>query len=130
MSNKRAWCVVLLVILASACGGANSVSTLPSPLPQTGATPSLGTVSGMVLELTNESKWVPVQGVFVTGPWDYPVTTDSNGFFSLSACGDSPCVFHDGDRFNAYLSKDGYQPATIEVTVDGNTQLEIALVRL
>lgn len=50
------------------------------------------TVSGTVFEMTPSGR-VPVEGVLVTGSWDYPVTTDSNGFFSLSVCGDSPCSF-------------------------------------
>src|SRR5262249_52769812 len=63
------------------------------------------TVSGAVFEITPSGR-VPVEGVLVTGAWDYPVTTDSNGLFSLSICGDSPCLFYNGDRLNLYLIKD------------------------
>ena len=86
------------------------------------------TVSGAVFEMTPSGR-VPVEGAYVTGAWDYPVMTDSNGFFSLSVCGDSPCLFYNGDRFNVYVSKDNYQPVTKDVTVNGDTRLEIQLVR-
>jgi hypothetical protein len=72
---------------------------------------------------------VPVEGVDVTGPWDYPVTTDRNGAFSLSDCGDSPCVFHNGELFTAFVSKDGYQPITVHAAVNGDTHLDIQLMR-
>ena len=135
MSMKRALCVVLLAILASACGGGNSGITSPSPtlIPTPTPTPTpippgLGTVSGVVFEEAPSGR-VPVEGALVTGPWDYPVTTDSNGAFSLAACGDSPCVFHNGDPFVAYVSKSGYQMATKSVTINGDTRLDIQLVR-
>jgi hypothetical protein len=86
------------------------------------------TVSGVVFEMTSSGQ-VPIEGAYVTGPWDYPVNTDSNGIFSLSVCGDSPCLFYEGDKFNAYISKDGYQPVIKEVTVNGDTRLDIQLVR-
>jgi hypothetical protein len=121
------------VILASACGSGNSAITAPSPTPIPTPTPTpipsgLGTVSGVVFEVAPSGR-VPVEGALVTGPWDYPVTTDSNGAFSLSVCGDSPCVFHNGDPFVAYISKSGYQTVTKEVTINGDTQLDIQLVR-
>ena len=86
------------------------------------------TVSGMVFEMTPSGR-VPLEGAYVTGSWDYPVTTDSNGFFSLSVCGDSPCLFYKGDRFNVYVSKNGYQPEQRDVTISGDTRLDIQLVR-
>jgi hypothetical protein len=86
------------------------------------------TMSGVIFEITPAGR-VPVDGVYVTGGWDYPVTTDSNGFFSISVCGDSACLFYNGDRFNVYVSKDGYQPDTRDVTINGDTRLEIQLVR-
>jgi hypothetical protein len=88
----------------------------------------LGTISGVIFEITPSGR-VPVEGVYVTGPWDYPVFTDRNGSFSLSACGNSPCVFHNGELFTAYVSKNGYQPAIVQATVNGDTQLDIQLMR-
>jgi len=76
-----------------------------------------------------ESGRLPVEGVYVTGAWDYPVNTDRNGFFSLADCGGSPCVFYNGNQVNLYSSKDGYQRDVRLVTVDGDTQVDIQLVR-
>ena len=86
------------------------------------------TVSGVVSEMT-PSGLVPLEGVYVTGSWDYPVTTDSKGFFSLSVCGDSACLFYNGDRFSLSASKDGYQPDRREMTINGDTRLDIQLLR-
>ena len=86
------------------------------------------TVSGSVFEMTSSGR-VPVEGVYVTGSWDYPVTTDGNGSFSLSVCGASPCSFYNGDRLNVFVSKDGYQPDRKDVTIDGDVRLDFQLVR-
>jgi len=133
MTKKRAWCVVMLVIFASACSGGNSATTSPSPLPLPAATtaptvPGLGMISGVVSEMTPSGR-LPIEGVYVTGAWDYPVNTDDKGSFTLSDCGDSPCRFQNGERVTLYLSKDGYQQNTTEVTVNGDTRLDIQLVR-
>jgi hypothetical protein len=131
MCKRCALCVVVLGVLASACNG-NSLPTAPSPTTPTAApTPTmsgLGTISGVIFEITPSGR-VPVEGVYVTGPWDYPVFTDRNGSFSLSACGNSPCLFHNGELFTAYVSKNGYQPAIVQATVNGDTQLDIQLMR-
>ena len=136
MYKKSAWCIVLLIILASACSGENIATLAPSPTPRnppvaTGPVPTsfgLGTISGVVFEMTQSGR-VPVEGVYVTGAWDYPVNTDRNGFFSLAECGDSPCVFYNRNTVTLYSSKDGYQRDVRQVTVDGDTQVDIQLVR-
>jgi hypothetical protein len=133
MFKRCALWVVMLGALSSACDG-TSAATSPTPTaaPAPAAPPptvsGLGSISGVVFEMTSSGR-VPVEGVYVTGPWDYPVTTDGNGSFSLSRCGDSPCIFRNGDLFTAYLSKDGYRPATVLATVNGDTQLDIQLMR-
>jgi hypothetical protein len=135
MFKRCALWVVVIGVLTSACNGNTATSPTPptaAPAPPSGAPPpttsGLGTISGVVFEMTSSGR-VPVEGVYVTGPWDYPVTTDGNGSFSLSRCGDSPCVFRNGDLFTAYLSKDGYRPATAWATINGDTQLDIQLMR-
>lgn len=86
------------------------------------------TVSGVVFEMTPSGR-VPIEGVFVTGSWDYPVTTDSQGSFLLDTCGDSPCLFYNGDRLSIYLSKDGYQQVERDLRINGDTRFDIQLVR-
>jgi hypothetical protein len=133
MRKRYAWCVVVLGILASACNGNSATTSLAPTTPTAAAAPTptmsgLGTISGVTFEITPSGR-LPVEGVYVTGPWDYPVFTNRDGAFSLSVCGASPCVFHNGDLFTAYVSKDGYQPATVLATVNGDTQLDIQLLR-
>jgi hypothetical protein len=84
------------------------------------------TVSGVVFEVTPSGR-APLEGVYVTGSWDYPVTTDSNGTFRL--CAASECRFYNGDSFGLSASKAGYQSHGRTVTVRGDTILEIQLVR-
>jgi hypothetical protein len=82
-------------------------------------------LSGLVSELTPTGP-VPVEGALVTGSFDYPTTTDSNGFFRI------PVELYGGDDSyinRLYVSKDGYQTYERDMTFTSDTQLEVQLVR-
>jgi hypothetical protein len=82
-------------------------------------------LSGIVSELT-PSGLVPVEGALVTGSFDYPTTTDTNGFFKI------PAVLYGGDDSyinRLYVVKEGYQTYERDMTFTSDTQLEIQLVR-
>jgi hypothetical protein len=82
-------------------------------------------LSGVVSELT-PTGLVPVEGALVTGSFDYPVTTDTKGFFKI------PVVLYGGDPSyidRLYVSKEGYQTYERYLTFTSDTELEIQLVR-
>ena len=82
-------------------------------------------LSGVVSELT-PTGLVPVEGALVTGSFDYPTTTDANGFFKI------PAVLYGGDDSyinRLYVSKEGYKTYEREMPFTADTQLEIQLVR-
>lgn len=82
-------------------------------------------LSGVVSELTPTGP-VPVEGALVTGSFDYPTTTDANGFFKI------PAVLYGGDDAyvnRLYVSKEGYKTYEREMPFTSDTQLEIQLVR-
>ncbi len=58
-----------------------------------------------------------------------PTSSLSGLVFAVTVCGDAACRFYNGDRFALSASKDGYQTAGREVTINGDTQLDIQLVR-
>lgn len=82
-------------------------------------------LSGVVSELT-PTGLVPVEGAQVTGSFDYPTTTDANGFFRI------PAVLYGGDDSyinRLYVIKEGYQTYERAMTFTSDTRLEIQLVR-
>ena len=80
--------------------------------------------SGVVSEET-PTGLVPVEGALVTGSWDYPVTTDRNGFFDI------PGGLYESDDYDysVYVIKDGYQTFMKTLTVSDDTRLDVHLVR-
>ena len=71
-------CVVLLVILASACSGGNSTATSPSPKP---LPPDPVSVTGQV---TDSATSAPISGATVSFNLGGSTTTDSSGNFSVT----------------------------------------------
>ena len=98
-------CVVLLVIVASACGGSN-------PLPSAPSTPSVGPTSTFhVTGIATEDDGNPVAGANITvQPWvnsvqlrplpSVVVVTDGAGFYRLDSghCGSGGGSEHRGVR--------------------------------
>ena len=79
------------------------------------------TLSGVVSELT-PSGLAPLEGAFVNeGCKDQISRTDKNGFYSISQL--YPFAFFPG------FSKEGYQSESRIVTINGDTRLDIQLVR-
>jgi hypothetical protein len=109
MSQKRALCVVLLVIVASACGGTNSTSPSSAPSPQPGSQPTPpSNAGGGVKGSVSDTAFRHLEGArveVVDGPQAGMSTiADANGSFSFSG------TFDDATRFRA--TKDGHLAAT------------------
>jgi hypothetical protein len=81
-------------------------------------------LSGVVSELT-PTGLVPIEGALVTGSFDYPVTTDKNGLFSI------PGGLYESDDYiyGIYVIKEGYQTYTRYLTLSEDTRLDVQLVR-
>jgi hypothetical protein len=82
-------------------------------------------LSGVVSELT-PTGLMPIEGALVTGSFDYPTTTDANGFFKI------PAVLYGGDDSymnHLYIIKEGYRTYERDMPFTSDTQLEIQLVR-
>jgi hypothetical protein len=81
-------------------------------------------LSGVVSELT-PTGLVPIEGARVTGSFDYPVTTDKNGLFSI------PGGLYESDDYiyGIYVIKEGYQTYTRYLTLSEDTRLDVQLVR-
>jgi len=81
------------------------------------------TLSGVVTEVT-PTGLAPVEGVTVDETYFHAQTkTDTNGFYSFTGYPDP------SDGFMVRFTKEGYRIATSGVTINGNTRLDIQLVR-
>jgi len=108
---------LILAILVSACGGPGSRSLTPPSTPA-----ATHVVSGVIAEMT-PAGLVPVEGVRVEEATSrQAATTDRTGFFSMSGV---PAVHA---LFSA--RKDGYQIVTKDVQINGDTRLDMEIVRL
>jgi len=81
------------------------------------------TLSGVVSEMTSTGQ-VPVEGVQVDeGYFHAQVKTDTNGFYSFTG------PYGTDIRNFVLFTKEGYLTATSEVAINGNTRLDVQLVR-
>lgn len=81
------------------------------------------TLSGVVSEVTPNGL-APVEGVEVWESYFHaPDTTDANGFYSFTG------PYGTGISNSVQFTKEGYQTAMSDVTINGNTRLDIQLVR-
>jgi hypothetical protein len=84
------------------------------------------TLSGVVSEMTPTGQ-VPLEGVEVEENYHHAaVRTDPNGFYSFAGypSGLGPSV-----GFSISFSSEGYQTATFRPTINGDTRLDVQLVR-
>lgn len=81
------------------------------------------TLSGVVSEMTPTGQ-VPVEGVLVWEDYFHaPATTDTNGFYRFRG------PYGTGLTIPLSFTKEGFQAKTGSVTVNGDTQLDVQLVR-
>lgn len=120
---KRLSVTVSLAILMWACGGCSRSSspTSPSALTAPAAPRATYTLSGVVSEVTPTGP-APVEGARVE-EWNLHLvaTTDTNGFYSISG-------LYAG-LTSVWVSTEGYETVRRDVTIDGDTRLDIQLVR-
>lgn len=143
MTNRTHTGFLVLLIMTSLAGCNGASSTLPTapstarPMPPPVAACSLAgiTLSGVVSEVTSTGT-APIAGARVFVSDDQDKSTDSEGFFSFTPV--PVCV---PGQIVIWVGKDGYddevgQPVVPGygagwrvVTIDGDTRLEITLVR-
>jgi CarboxypepD_reg-like domain len=114
---------VALMLASVACGDSNGSIVSPTPPVVTPAPTPVATfsISGTISEAT-ESGAVPIEGVAVgraeTDDW---VVTNADGFYRLSGLRLGMAHF--------VLSKAGYNEQAVEMTIEGDSQLDAVLVR-
>jgi hypothetical protein len=84
--------------------------------------PGTYTLSGRVVEMTSAGE-VPVANVLIrSGRYNwYGAATDSGGSYQMS--------WLDVGPYSISISKNGYEPQTRPLTIDGDTRLDVVLVR-
>ena len=81
------------------------------------------TLSGVVSEATPNGL-IPIEGVEVSDSYFHAsARTNRNGFYSFTG------PFGSGISYSFYFAKKGYQEAERAVTINGDTRLDIQLVR-
>jgi len=82
------------------------------------------TLSGVVFEVTPTGLQVTVEGVWVTESYFHAgVWTDRNGFYSFRG------PFGTGLNDSIGVSKEGYESGWRDVTINGDTRLDVQIVR-
>ncbi len=117
--RKRLSVAVSLAASMWACNGSPTAPSAP-PVPPTRPT---STLSGLVFTVT-PTGLAPVDGARVRleiGSFRLDTTTDQNGLYTLSG-------LYDGIS-SVLTSKDGYDTDTRQLTISGDTQLDIRVVR-
>ena len=93
---------VLLVTLASACGGTSGTTTAPTPTPS----PTITVLSGQITDRATAAP-IPGGGVVASYPDVSSATTDSSGSYALMSR-NALALPHDGNAF-AWATADNYE---------------------
>ena len=100
-------CVVLLLLLASACSGDTATTTAPTPRPGSSPTPSPAPSPGepfvLTGQVTDATTSAPISGATVSINGRYRTTTDSSGNYS-----DAGKLDAGGNYDFTYVSANGY----------------------